>query len=208
MRSTRNYVGDFESSFLSCEKDTELIVKKLLVDSRPYSDELKRLLLINNKDCLDDRTNQHYKDIITSYSVADLIDEGYIRCKPQLKMAENQEVKNYIIISYDNFTPHPADVYYRDCIVEIDIISHIECWDLGNFRQRPIKIMGYIDAILNESRLTGLGRLEFLGAQASTLKENFAGYVLLYRIVRGNEDYLPDDETVESFITTANEMNE
>jgi hypothetical protein len=68
--------------------------------------------------------------------------------------------------------------------------------------------MGYIDAILNESRLTGLGRLEFLGAQASTLKENFAGYVLLYRIVRGNEDYLPDDETVESFITTANEMNE
>ena len=49
MRSVKNYIGDFKSSFLSCEKDAETIVKKLFVESRPYSDELKRLLLINNK---------------------------------------------------------------------------------------------------------------------------------------------------------------
>jgi hypothetical protein len=34
------------SSFLSCEKDTELILKKLFVESRPYSDVLKRLLVV------------------------------------------------------------------------------------------------------------------------------------------------------------------
>ena len=34
----------FQSSFLSCEKDTEIILRKLFVESRPYSDDLKRLL--------------------------------------------------------------------------------------------------------------------------------------------------------------------
>ena len=54
------FVGPFNSSFLSCEKDAEAIIKKLFVDSRPYSDELKRLLLINTKDCLLDKTNPAY----------------------------------------------------------------------------------------------------------------------------------------------------
>ena len=57
-----------QSSFLSCEKDTEAIIKKLFVDSRPYSDELKRLLLINTKDCLDDKTNPVYNKKIAETS--------------------------------------------------------------------------------------------------------------------------------------------
>ena len=48
------------SSFLSCEKDTETILRKLFVESRPYSDTLKRLLLIPNKDALDNTTNETY----------------------------------------------------------------------------------------------------------------------------------------------------
>ena len=38
---------DFQSSFLSCEKDIEIILKRLFVTSKPYSDDLKRLLVIN-----------------------------------------------------------------------------------------------------------------------------------------------------------------
>ena len=34
------------SSFLSCEKDAEIILRKLFVESRPYSDVLKRLLVV------------------------------------------------------------------------------------------------------------------------------------------------------------------
>ena len=163
MRSEKRFLGEFDSSFLSCEKDTELIVRKLLVDSKPYSDELKRLLLINTKDCLDDRTNPAYLEKIRNTSIADLVDEGYIRCQPKLKFGENEEVKSYILISYDNFTP-TSNLHFRDCIVEIDILCHIDAWDLGNFRQRPIKIMGYIDGILANNRLTGIGTLEFIGA--------------------------------------------
>ena len=49
------------SSFLSCEIDAEKIIKTLFVDSRPYSDKLKRLLIINKPDCLD-QNNQDYQN--------------------------------------------------------------------------------------------------------------------------------------------------
>lgn len=193
MRFQRNFVGDFDSSFFSCEKDAELIIKKLLVDSRPYSDELKRLLLINTKDCLDARTNQTYKDKIADTSIADMIDQGYIRLKPQIGMKENQEVMSYIVLSFDDFSP-TTNNHYRDCIVEIDILCHIDTWDLGNFRQRPIKIMGYIDGLLNETKLTGIGTLNFLGAKEIVISEELSGYCLMYRAVHGDDDLIPPEE--------------
>lgn len=193
MRSSRNFVGEFESSFLSCEKDTQLIIEKLLVDSKPYSDELKRLLLINTKDCLTDRTNQVYKDKIANTSIADMLDQGYIRLKPQIQMGENQEVMSYIIISYDNFAPTSND-HFRDCSVEIDIICHIDAWDIGNYRQRPITIAGYIDGLLNNSKLSGIGTLEFISCNEMVLSENLAGYCLLYRAVHGDDDLIPAEE--------------
>jgi hypothetical protein len=195
------------NSFLGVEKDIELILNRLFVEDQTYSDRLKRLLVINTPDCILDYKNPVYNQKINSMGVEELIAQDYVRLRPKFELTENEEVKSYIHIGFDSFSP-TLNNKFRDAVLGIDVLSHLDYWDIGNYRQRPIKIMGYIDAILNESRLTGLGRLEFLGAQASTLKENFAGYVLLYRIVRGNEDYLPDDETVESFITTANEMNE
>ena len=38
-----------KSSFYSCEKDAETIIKKLFVESNPYSSILKRLLVVNKK---------------------------------------------------------------------------------------------------------------------------------------------------------------
>lgn len=195
------------NSFLGVEKDIELILNRLFVEDPTYSDRLKRLLVINTPDCILDYKNPVYNQKINSMGVEELIAQDYVRLRPKFELTENEEAKSYIHIGFDSFSP-TSNNKFRDAVLGIDVLSHLDYWDIGNYRQRPIKIMGYIDAILNESRLTGLGRLEFLGAQASTLKENFAGYVLLYRIVRGNEDYLPDDETVESFMTTANEMNE
>ena len=194
MRSQRNYINEdgtsnIQSSFLSCEKDSELIIKKLFVDSRPYSDELKRLLLINTSDCLDDRTNQVYIDKIKNTSISDLIEEGYIRFQPNLKFGENEEVKSYILISYDNFTP-TSNNNYRDCLVEIDVLCHIDAWNIGNYRQRPLKIIGYIDGILNETKLTGIGTLNFISCNELVLSENLAGYCIMFRAVHGEDDLI------------------
>jgi hypothetical protein len=184
------YKGEFHSSFLSCEKDTEEIIKKLFIDSRPYSDMLKRLLLINTPDCLTDLTNPKYLEIIKKTSIQDLRDKGYIRLEPKIAMGENEEVKSYIRISYDHFTPNKENEYFRDCIIEIDILCHPEYWDIGNYRQRPIKIAGYIDGILNKNRLSGIGVLNFVGCNEILLDENLAGYCLMYTATHGNDDLI------------------
>ena len=182
------------SSFLSCEKDTETILKKLFVESRPYSDELKRLLVINTKDCLDDTTNPTYIEKIHSMSVAKLREEGYIKLEPKIKFPEHEEIKAYMIVSFDNFTPNKNNPQFRDCTVSFDIICHTDFWDIGNYRLRPVKIVGYIDGILNESRLSGIGTLNFLGCNQLILDENLSGYSLSYRAIHGSDDQIPGVE--------------
>jgi hypothetical protein len=186
-------IKEVKSSFLSCEKDSETIIKKLLVDSGEYSDMLKRLLLINTSDCLYDMTNPKYIKIINNTSIRDLIDKEYIRFSPKVSLDENEEVKSYIRISYDHFRPS-KNKKFRDCIVEIDIICHSDYWDLGNFRQRPVKIMGYIDGILNETKLSGIGTLNFAGANEIVLDENLSGYCLMYTATHGSDDIIEEIE--------------
>ena len=186
--------GAFNSYFLSCEKDTESIIRKLFVDSKPYSDMLKRLLLINTPDCLNDMTNQVYIDKIKNTSIKDLREQGYIRLEPKIKLKENEEVKSYIVISFDNFVPNATNPEFRDCVVMIDILCHTDYWDVGNFRLRPLKIAGYIDGILNESRLSGIGKFQFMGCNELVLSEELSGYCLMYAATHGADDYIEDEE--------------
>lgn len=191
MRGSRinGYQGEFKSSFLSCEKDVETIIKKLFVDSRPYSDYLKRLLLINTPDCLTDMTNPKYLEIIKNTSIQGLYDKGYLRFAPKIALGENEEVKSYIRLSFDHFTPSKNDEF-RNCIIEIDILCHPEYWDIGNYRQRPIKIAGYIDGILNKNKLSGIGTLQFAGCNELVLDENLSGYCLMYTATHGSDDII------------------
>ena len=188
------FVGEFRSSFLSCEKDAETIIKKLFVDSRPYSDYLKRLLLINTKDCLVDTTNQVYIDKIKKTSVADMRQQQVIKLSPKLAMGEHEEVKSYILITFDNFSPNKENDYYRDCIIEIDIVCHTDYWDLDGFAVRPIKIAGYIDGILNNAKLSGIGTLDFLSCNEIVLNQELSGYCLMYQAVDGSDDIIEDGE--------------
>ena len=196
MRSARmnGFVGEFNSSFLSCEKDTESIVNKLFVESRPYSDELKRLLVINTKDCLDDKINPTYNEKIKKTSVKDLREQGYIRLEPKITFKENEEVKSYIVISFDNFVPNEGNDYYRDCVIMIDVLCHTDYWDLGNYRLRPLKIAGFIDGILNKAKLSGIGTLQFIGCNELVLDETLSGYCLMYAATHGADDYIEDEE--------------
>lgn len=182
-----------KSSFYSCEKDAEAIIKKLFVTSKPYSDDLKRLLVINMKDCLD-KSNENYRKIVENTSVKELMENNYITLVPKLKMKEHEEVKNYIIISFDNFTP-TSNPEFRDCIVSFDIICNTNYWDLGNYAMRPLKIAGIIDGILDECKLSGIGTFQFVGLNQLILSEEFSGYTLMYQAVHGNDDTIrPVDE--------------
>ena len=186
--------SQFSSSFLSCEKDIEEILRKLFISSKPYSDYLKKLLVINTQDCLDNETSVTIKQKIADMSLAKLRQEGYIKLEPKIPFGEHEEVKSYIIVSCDNFTPNATNPQYRDCTVTFDILCHTDYWDLGNYRVRPLKIAGYIDGILNKARLSGIGTFQFMGCNQLILNETLSGYTLMYRAVHGNDDNIAAEE--------------
>ena len=182
------------SSFLSYEKDVETILRKLFIENRPYSDMLKRLLVIETKDCLDNTESKVYEEVLKNMTLARLREEGYIKLEPKIRMPEHEEIKAYIIISFDNFTINETNPQFRDCIVNFDILCHTDYWDIGNYRIRPLKIAGYIDGILNETRLSGIGKFHFLGCNQLVLNEDLSGYTLSYKAVHGSDDQIPLEE--------------
>ena len=184
------------SSFLSLDKDIEKILELLFITSKPYSDVLKRLLIINNSDCLD-TTNQDYKKIIDSYSLSKMIEQGYIRLSPKITRGTHQNIKAYIIVSLDNFTPNRKSSKYRDYNIFFDIVCYNDAWVLNDYKIRPLVICGYIDGILNsitdknknfynntnksQIKLTGIGEYAILGCNQVVLNEDLSMYSLTYR---------------------------
>lgn len=192
----KDLVSEPRSSFLSCEKDIEIILKKLFIDKKVWGDQLKRLLVLNTQDCLDKDSELYdfYQNKIDKISLADLKQDGYIKLIPKIEMPEHEEIKSYIIISLDNFTTNMTNPEFRDCTVNFDIICHTDYWDIGNYRLRPIKIAGYIDGMLNKAKLTGIGEFNFLGCNQLILDEHLSGYTLSYRAIHGGDDLVPSKE--------------
>ena len=182
-----------KSSFLSTEKDMNIIVSKMIKNER-----LKRLLHYTSRDALD-------KKNITEDETLELFGKS-IKIVPKLTV--DKSVLNYIIISFDNFTPS-RNPEFRDNIIEFDIICHFDQWHLKDFSLRPYKIAAEIDSMFNGQHLTGIGELNFLGANQIILTDEFAGLCLMYEAVHGEEDKKlmlnPADET--RFLQDWNEMN-
>lgn len=173
------------SSFLSCEKDTELILKKLFIESRPYSDVLKRLLVVQAPDCLD----RNYD--VSQYSLSKLLKEKFISLDSVMKVSEHDQIKSFIGLHFDNFTRNATNPEFRDSMICIDVVCHHDYWFLGDYRQRPFKILGYIDGILNNSYLTGIGRLNFMGCSKSVVNNDWTDFMLTYLAIHGSDDKIP-----------------
>ena len=204
MRSDVIKMRPIHSSFFSCAQDTETILKQLFVKSNPYSDRLKRLLVINNPDCLN-QNNQSYQQLIDSKPLSVLRKEGYIRTNPKIARKQFQNIKSFILLTYDNFSSNAIDPKFMDCTVNFDIICYDDEWDLQNFQIRPIVIAGYIDGILNSIsndnkiawqnrgsssniKLSGMGEYYFLGLNLVVLNEDISMYTLSYRALHFTED--------------------
>ena len=97
-------------------------------------------------------------------------------------------------MSVDNYAPNATNPQFRDSTVNFDIICHTDYWNLGDYRLRPLKIAGYIDGILNECKLSGIGTFNFLACNELILNEDLSGYTLSYRAVHGSDDIIPSEE--------------
>ena len=181
-----------KSSFLAQEKDMNIIVDKIMKNTR-----LKKLLYYNTKDALD-------RPALTEDQSLSLFGKQ-IKLVPKLYV--DGSVLTYIIISFDNFV-ESSNPEFRDNIVEFDIICHFDQWQLQDFALRPYKIAGELDSMLDKKRLTGIGLLEFLGANQIILTDEYAGLCLMYRAWHGEEDkkFMPNPADDPQFIEDFKEM--
>ena len=162
-----------KSSFLSVDKDMSIITDLLM-----KNDRLKKLLHYTTRDCLD-------RPKLTEEETIELFGKN-IKIVPKLYV--DNSVLNYIIVSFDNFTTNRTNPEFRDNIIEFDIICHFDQWSLRDFQLRPYKIAAEIDSMLDGKRLTGIGKLEFLGANQMILTDEYAGLCLMYSAIHGEED--------------------
>lgn len=186
---------DYKPSFLSFEKDQELIWRRLFIDNRQYGDMVKRLLVINSPDCMD-MTNYQYQKIIDDTSIKDLRDMKCIRAVPRLEFGEHEETKSYILLTFDDVaaTSNPE---YNDYVISFTVISHLDEWEMNDYKLRPWQIAGYIHGVMNKARFTGIGELQFLSASEIVLNEHLAGVMLRY-VATQSEEADKNPEILES----------
>ena len=182
-----------KSSFLSIEKDLSIITNMMLKNER-----LKRLLYYTTPNALD-------KPKITDEQTYELFGKN-IRIVP--KLVVDKTVENYVIISFDNFTPNATNPEFRDHIISFDIICHFDQWHLKDFQLRPYKIAAEIDSMVDKKHLAGIGETQFLGANQIILNDEFAGISLMYSVINGEDDKkgMLNPEDNEKFIQEFNEM--
>jgi len=195
-KSSALLANNFKSTFLSCEIDQETIWRRLFVESRPYSDKLKRLLVINTPDCLDESQVQ-YQEIIDGLTLQEMKDLQYIKNIPKLSFSEHEEVKSYVLLEFDNFIP-TENPYYRNCTISFTIVSHLDYWELDDYKLRPYQIAGYIDGLLNQTKLSGIGTIQFMGAEEIIFNEYLGGLQLSYLATHGYDDVEKLDDSLPS----------
>ena len=81
-----------------------------------------------------------------------------IRIVPKLDI--DQHCPNFIVISFDNFVPNA----------------------------KKKKIVGEIDAMMNNAKLSGIGELNFVTCNDLILNDQLMGLTLIYRAINGVED--------------------
>ena len=182
-----------KSSFLSINKDLDIIIGRILKNQR-----LQKLLYYPINNPLDQKALNEDQQL-------ELISK-HIKIVPKLYI--DGSVLSYIIISFDNFIPNATNPEFRDNIISFDIVCHFDQWQLDDFNLRPYRIAAELDSIFNNTHLTGIGTLQFLGCNQLLLNEEFAGVSLMYAAVHGEEDKKgmlnPREEA--QFIKDFNEM--
>lgn len=181
------------SSFLAIEKDLGILVELILKNQR-----LKKMLYYTTPDCLN-KKNLNQDESLELFG-------KNVKIVPKLKV--DGEVLNYVFINFNGFTRNATNPEFRDNFLEIDVICHYDQWLLRDFQLRPYKIASEIDSMLDHKRLTGIGTLEFFGAEKIMLTDEFGGLCLTYRVVHGGEDKknMPNPMDEINFLENFNEI--
>ena len=182
-----------KSSFMSVDKDLALIIDMMLKNKN-----LKKLLFYTSRDALS-------RDPLTEAQSAELIGKN-IKIVPKIYV--DGSVETYVIITMDNFTTNYSNPQFRNNTINFDIVCHYDQWPLKDFQMRPFRIAAEIDEMFDNKHLTGIGILQFMGAEQITLNDEYGGISLVYQAIHGGEDkkHAPNSNDEQKLVDDFNEL--
>ena len=92
------------------------------------------------------------------------------------------EKMSYIVTVFDDFSILASNNEFKVSTVRFDIACPYDEWVLNDTSLRPYLIMQEIDNMFNQSKMQGIGNLNFWRADALTLSPWLGGYSMRYKI--------------------------
>lgn len=95
---------------------------------------------------------------------------------------DSTEKMSYVTAIFDNYVVNSFNPDFKLLTVRFDVACPYDEWLLNDRTLRPYLIMQELDTMFNESRLAGIGVLEFVRADALVLTPWIGGYSMRYKI--------------------------
>ena len=94
---------------------------------------------------------------------------------------DSNEKMSYVTAIFDDFVVNQMNPEFKISTLRFDVACPYDEWMLDDESLRPYLIMQEIDSIFNESKMAGIGTLQFWRADALTLSPWIGGYSMLYK---------------------------
>lgn len=95
---------------------------------------------------------------------------------------DSTEKMSYITAIFDDFVVNQINPEFKISTMRFDIACPYDEWLLNDKSLRPYLLMQEVDMMFNESKLAGIGTLQFWRADALTLSPWIGGYSMRYKI--------------------------
>lgn len=176
--------------FNNIEFDKRQVFEKLLVKDPIIANQVKSLLVIPHEDCLTNIDN--YKNDLKTYNLRKLKEDKYITLVPRITPNFNSEVQCFIIVTSNYITPTDNPCFYS-YVLNVYCMCQFDAWNLDNFQERPLKLAGIVNGLLDNEKLSNIGRLEWKNTTMLTVDSNVGGYVSSFLLIQGEDDVLVKD---------------
>ena len=95
---------------------------------------------------------------------------------------DSTEKMSYIISVFDSYVVNQLNPDFKLATVRFDIACPYDEWLLNERSLRPYLIMEEIDKMFNQTKLKGIGNLQFYRADNLTLSPWIGGYSMWYKV--------------------------
>lgn len=110
-------------------------------------------------------------------------EDAYTTCIRLIPKMEHEEFKRaFVVVMFNGFKKSSNPAYRKSNLV-IDVVVPLEMWRMSNKMLRPYAIMAEIDNMFCDEKLDGIGRSQFVSANAFLLSDEYAGFTLTYELV-------------------------